>query len=129
MKEKEVFEKNLTLSAEFSRYLLEHPEFAEQLPQKAHIVFLPKYDHELYPINLKGAEAHRKERGDDLPTIFIEVEDLAPARSRLIGPCLVRADQLEGLLLRESKATYSQDRQDKAKLTRGSDGTPTAKPE
>ena len=32
MSEQELFEKNLVLTTEFDRYLLEHPEIAEQIP-------------------------------------------------------------------------------------------------
>ncbi len=41
MTEKEIFEKNLILSTEFDRYVMEHPEFAEKLPLNAQIVLLP----------------------------------------------------------------------------------------
>ena len=39
-----VVEKNITLSFEFERYLLEHPESLEHIPSGAEIVLLPKYD-------------------------------------------------------------------------------------
>ena len=85
MTEQEVFERNLTLSIEFSRYLLEHPEFAASLPPQAHVVLLPEDDPELYAINLKGAQVHR-ERGEDSRVMFVEIERLVPVRSRLLRP-------------------------------------------
>ena len=85
MTEEEVFERNLTLSIEFSRYLLEHPEFAASLPPQAHVVLLPRDDPELYAINLKGAQIHQ-ERGEESQTVFVEIEGLAPVQSRLLRP-------------------------------------------
>jgi len=34
MDEQEIFSKNVTLSTEFDKYLIEHPEFAEQIPTR-----------------------------------------------------------------------------------------------
>jgi len=86
----EIVQKNLTLSTEFSRYLLEHPEFAESLPDKAHVVLLPKDDPQLYRSNLETARRyHEQEKDADRPVVYIEVEALAPQRSRLLSPRLV----------------------------------------
>ena len=80
-----VVEKNITLSFEFERYLLEHPESLEHIPSGAEIVLLPKYDSQLYRINLASArKAKRKDRKAKI--IFVEVDALAPLRSRLINP-------------------------------------------
>ena len=38
MTEEEVFVKNLILSTEFDRYILEHPDIAEKIPLNAQIV-------------------------------------------------------------------------------------------
>ena len=35
MNDQEIFSKNVTLSTEFNKYLIEHPEFAEQIPDEA----------------------------------------------------------------------------------------------
>ena len=80
-----IIEKNQTLSFEFERYILDHPETLEQIPSGSEIVLLPKYDPELYQINLKTVESARHE-DDDLPVVYIEIEALAPSRSRLINP-------------------------------------------
>ena len=82
----EIFEKNLTLSTEFSLYLLEHPEFADTLPDKAHVVLLPKDDLELYKANLRTASLYDQRDGDDRPLVYVEIERLAPVRSRLVNP-------------------------------------------
>ena len=47
MTDQEIFSKNLILTTEFDRYILEHPEFAEKIPGNAQIVLLPDDDPEL----------------------------------------------------------------------------------
>lgn len=46
-KEKELIERNIEISAEFSRYLFEHPELEEKLPVGAEVILLPEFDREL----------------------------------------------------------------------------------
>jgi hypothetical protein len=82
-----IAEKNITLSFEFERYILEHPEMLEQIPQGVQIVLLPKDDPELYRINLEIARRAREE-DDASPVVYVEVEALAPPRSRLVNPRL-----------------------------------------
>ncbi len=77
-----IIEKNMTLSFEFERYLLEHPEMLAQIPDEAEIVLLPKDDPELYRINLETA--HQASAGSRV--IFIEIDALSPPRSRLVNP-------------------------------------------
>ena len=86
MTKNELFEKNVTLSMEFSRYVIENPEFAEKIPKGAQVVLLPQYDPGFCRENLKLAELHR-EKGQ--PVVYVKVEKLAPKRkSRLINPKL-----------------------------------------
>lgn len=82
-----IAEKNITLSFEFERYILEHPEVLEQIPQGAEIVLLPKDDPELYRSNLEAARRAQSEDDAHLVT-YVEIEALAPPRSRLINPRL-----------------------------------------
>jgi hypothetical protein len=81
-------EKNITLSFEFERYILEHPEVLEQIPDGAQVVLLPQDDPELYRINLNAAQKARQ-AGETVPIIFVEIEALAPPRSRLVNPRLI----------------------------------------
>jgi hypothetical protein len=86
-----ITEKNITLSFEFERYVLENPEILEQIPQGAEIVLLPKDDPELYRINLESAQTAQNQTEDFAAkpyVIYIEIEALAPPRSRLINPHL-----------------------------------------
>ena len=85
MTEQEVFSKNLILSTEFDRYVLEHPEFGEQIPENAQVVLLPADDVELRQKNIELAKAQR-EPGQ--PVIHVEIERVAPQMSRLVNPII-----------------------------------------
>jgi hypothetical protein len=87
MTEREIMEKNITLSFEFSLYVMEHPEFAERIPEGARVVLLPKNDPELSRIN-RGLVTRAQAIDDDpaRPVVYVEFERLRPARSRLVGP-------------------------------------------
>jgi hypothetical protein len=52
-KEKEMIERNIELSTEFSRYLFEHKEMEEKIPIDAEIILLPEFDEELKQFNLR----------------------------------------------------------------------------
>jgi len=77
-----VIEKNMTLSFEFERYILENPAILENIPDGAEVVLLPKDDPELYRTNLRASQM----RVSETPPVTIEIEALAPPRSRLINP-------------------------------------------
>ncbi len=79
-----IIEKNATLSFEFERYMLEHPAILDRIPHGAEVVLLPKDDPELYRLNLEAAQR----AGQTGPVIYVEIEALAPARSRLVKPRL-----------------------------------------
>ncbi|MFH0813479.1 MAG: DUF5647 family protein [Pseudomonadota bacterium] len=46
-----MIERNIELSAEFSRYLFEHPEIEEKIPLGSEIILLPEFDKELKEFN------------------------------------------------------------------------------
>ena len=75
--------KNLVLGVEFDKYMLEHPEITERIPNKSTMVFLPEYDRELYKANLELAKK-RLAKGDKI--IFVRIKKLAPPRSRIVRP-------------------------------------------
>ena len=52
-KEKEMIERNIELSTEFSRYLFEHTEMEEKIPMDAESILLPEFDEELKEVNIK----------------------------------------------------------------------------
>ena len=45
-------ELNIELSAEFSRYLFDHPEFSDRIPPDSEIILVPEFDMELMDYNL-----------------------------------------------------------------------------
>lgn len=86
-KDEAIVQKNITLFFEFQQYVLEHPEIIEDVPDDAEIVLLPKDDLELYRANLEAAR--RPSQNDDVPNrpvVYIEIDGLAPIRSRIINP-------------------------------------------
>ena len=85
MKEEEIFSKNLILTTEFDRYVLEHPEFAEKIPRNAQIILLPEDDPELRKKNIEIAKTQR-EAGQ--PVVYVYIEKVAPQISRLVNPII-----------------------------------------
>lgn len=74
-REKEMIERNIELSAEFSRYLFEHPEIEAKIPIDAEIILLPEFDQELKEFNLelgKAIEVH----GDRV--VYVTIKDIRP---------------------------------------------------
>jgi hypothetical protein len=80
MTEQEIFTKNLILSSEFDRYLIENPDFTEKIPLNTQIVLLPNDDKELCKINKDLAKEQREK---DQSVIYIHVGLIAPQISRL----------------------------------------------
>jgi len=87
MTEKEFADKSITLSFEFDRYLVKHPEIAERIPSGASIVFEVKDDPEFTARELALAEELKK-KGESFVIVRIE-KILPPFESRLINPQLV----------------------------------------
>ena len=84
MNEHEFVEKSLTLSFEFQRYLIGHPEVAEKIPREAQILFILRDDQEFTKHERRLGENLKKE---GCSIIFIEVERiLPPFESRLVNP-------------------------------------------
>lgn len=77
----EIVQRTLTLSFEFSRYLLDHPEIENQIPEGAYVVLLPEDDPELCAHNKWLSE---RERVPGQPVVYIRLGSLLPEqRSRL----------------------------------------------
>ena len=74
-KETEMIERNIELSAEFSRYLFEHPEIEERIPVGAEIILLPEYDEELKEFNL-GIGKKMEAEGDQV--IYVSIKEIRP---------------------------------------------------
>lgn len=74
------------LTMEFTRYLVEHPEFAERIPEGAQVVLLDHQDPEYsrQAIDL-ARQVRRTDDVPDRPVIYIEVTEMLPVRSRMLG--------------------------------------------
>lgn len=82
-REKKMIERNIELSAEFSRYLFEHPEIETMVPMDVEIIFLPEFDPELRDFNLKMAKDIEAE---GRKVLYVKVKQLSPkVASRLVG--------------------------------------------
>jgi len=87
--ERYFWELQRTLSAEFSKYVLAHPEIDAQIPNNAQIIFQVrgKTDFNKWNEHLTLAQ-----RDPGQPVIRVEIDDLAPpVQSRLINPHLIAA--------------------------------------
>lgn len=88
MKERKLIEKNMELSFEFIRYLVDHPEVEKKIPSDAQVVMLPEYDEELKRFNLRNSKRHR---GKSQPVVYVRIKKLASNRpSRLVGTKIER---------------------------------------
>ena len=73
-------EKNAELIYEFDMYVIEHPEFAEKIPQGAIVVMQIEDDKEFNPWSKKLAKS-QAEKGQ--PIIYIWIKELLPTHSRI----------------------------------------------
>ena len=80
-REKEMIERNIELSAEFSRYIFEHPEIDEKIPIGVEIILLPEFDKELKEFNLQLGRNIENEVGK---VIYISIKQIrSKALSRI----------------------------------------------
>ena len=77
---KRFVDKNAMLVREFDRYILEHPEFADELPDNALVVMQIEGDDEF---NKWAKETGQSVAEKDNPMICVKVTDLKPVRSRI----------------------------------------------
>ncbi len=72
------------LFIEFTRYLIEHPEFATHIPQDAQVVLLD-YQDPRYSVHAIQCAQRAKETDEvtNRPVVYIEVREMAPVHSRL----------------------------------------------
>jgi len=77
-----MIERNIELSAEFSRYLFEHPEMEEKIPMDAEIILLPEFDAELKEFNLRLGKSIETDGGK---VIYISIKEIRPKVLSRIG--------------------------------------------
>ncbi len=73
--EKIMIEKNIELSAEFSRYVFEHPEIEEKIPADAEIILLPEFDKDLKEYNLKMGKEIESKKGK---VVYLGIKNIRP---------------------------------------------------
>jgi hypothetical protein len=74
-KEKEMIERNIELSTEFSRYLFEHTEMEKKIPIDAEIILLPEFDEELKEFNLRMGRDIEDNGGK---VAYVSIKELRP---------------------------------------------------
>jgi hypothetical protein len=84
MNDKEFFDKSLTLSFEFSRYIIAHPEMEEQIPKGALVILLLEDD----PVfNQRAMELAQTNKETNQPVVIVRIQKLLPpTESRLVNP-------------------------------------------
>jgi len=80
MEKKRFVEKNSMLVKEFDRYILEHPEFADRLPNNALVVMQIDGDEEFNDWTRETAQQGAEK---DTPIVYITITELKPVRSRI----------------------------------------------
>jgi len=80
--EKKMIEKNLDLLFEFEKYVLEHPEITESIPQNA-VVFMKLAGDEKF--NQWSARLAKRQAKKGQPVIAVTVKKMNPVHSRIEG--------------------------------------------
>jgi len=78
--QKRFLEKNSMLVKEFDKYILEYPEFADQIPNNALIVMQIDGDEEF---NRWAKETAHQVAEKDTPVVYVTITELKPVRSRI----------------------------------------------
>ena len=79
--------KQAILATEFGRYVVEHPEFAAEIPENSQIVLQIEGDEKYNKWSRNIAEKQR-EQGQSL--VYVSIKGLKPAKSRIIQPVLAK---------------------------------------
>ncbi|MBL7208364.1 MAG: hypothetical protein ISS67_07600 [Desulfobacterales bacterium] len=77
---KRFLEKNSILIKEFDRYVLEHPAFANKIPDNALVVMHLEGDEEF---NNWAKETAQSVAEKDNPIVYVTITELKPVRSRI----------------------------------------------
>lgn len=73
-------EKNTMLVKEFDKYILEHPEFAEQIPDDALVVMQIEGDEKF---NKWARQTAVNAAAPETPVVYVTITELKPVRSRI----------------------------------------------
>lgn len=80
MDKRRFVEKNSMLVKEFDRYILEHPEFADKIPNNALVVMQIEGDEEFNNWTREMAQSVAEK---DTSIVYITITELKPVRSRI----------------------------------------------
>jgi hypothetical protein len=72
--------RNSLLGMEFDRYLREHPEFIDKIPENAQVILLLEGDEDF---NKWSARIGKEQAEQDQPLLYVTIKKLAPAHSRI----------------------------------------------
>ena len=72
--------KNTELIKEFNRYVREHPEFADSIPNNAIVIMQLEGDEEFNRWRLELAKCHAEK---SQPVIYVRIKKIKPIRSRI----------------------------------------------
>lgn len=72
--------KNTELIKEFNRYIREHPEFADSIPNNAVVAMLLEKDEEF---NKWSRELAKSQAGKGQSVVYIRIKKMRPVRSRI----------------------------------------------
>ena len=76
-----IFERrNSLLGMEFDRYIREHPEFINRIPENGHVILLLEGDEEF---NEWSARIGKEQAEEGQPLVFVTIRKLGPAHSRI----------------------------------------------
>ena len=73
-------EKNMVFVKEFDKYILEHPEFSDKIPENALVVMQIAGDEEF---NNWARETARSTVENNQPIVYVMITELKPVRSRI----------------------------------------------
>ncbi len=76
----EFVEKNTMLVTEFDKYILEHPTFAEKIPNNALVIMQIEGDE---AFNQWARDAAKGISEPDSPHVYVTITELKPVRSRI----------------------------------------------
>ena len=72
--------RNSLLGMEFDRYIREHPEVVERIPEDSHVILLLEGDNEF---NEWSTRIGKEQAEEGQPLVFVTVKKLGPAHSRI----------------------------------------------
>ncbi|HWF60111.1 MAG TPA: DUF5647 family protein [Nitrospira sp.] len=72
--------RNSLLGMEFDRYLREHPEFLDKIPENAQVILLLEGDEDFNKWSLRVG---KEQATQDQSLLYVTIKKLAPAHSRI----------------------------------------------